>query len=82
MEAMLHQMVRNSIDAVNTRSRRMQNAHDDLIEQFSAYRILIHTELTNAIKAYCDEVGLTDYARDFIMSKENNIQPGERLYNN
>jgi len=41
----------------------------------NAYRILIPTELTNAIKAYCDEVGLTDYARDFIMSKENNIQP-------
>ena len=57
----------------------IQNAHPRFDWAILAYRILIPTELTNAIKAYCDKVGLTDYARNFIMSNENNIQPGERV---
>jgi hypothetical protein len=45
----------------------------------SAYRILIPAELTNAMKEYCDRIGLTELARNFIMSEENNIKPGEQL---
>eukprot|EP00804_Cyclotella_cryptica_P007110 CCRYP_014535-RC/>CCRYP_014535-RC protein AED:0.02 eAED:0.02 QI:419/1/1/1/0.5/0.2/5/2947/346 len=47
----------------------------------NAYRILLPSELTIAIKAFCDRIGLTDLARNFIMSQENNIEPdGYRLF--
>jgi hypothetical protein len=31
------------------------------------------------MKEYCDRIGLTELARNFIMSEENNIKPGEQL---
>jgi hypothetical protein len=43
----------------------------------AAYRILLPSELTIAMKAFCDRIGLTDLARNFIMNEENNIEPSE-----
>eukprot|EP00804_Cyclotella_cryptica_P007111 CCRYP_014535-RD/>CCRYP_014535-RD protein AED:0.01 eAED:0.01 QI:615/1/1/1/0.33/0/4/2947/307 len=71
--------------------RRMDFAYD-ILRKFdfeytlssngiAAYRILLPSELTIAIKAFCDRIGLTDLARNFIMSQENNIEPdGYRLF--
>lgn len=43
----------------------------------NAYRMLIPSKLTRAMKEYCDKVGLTDLARNYISAEENNIEPGE-----
>lgn len=41
----------------------------------NAYRISIPPELTKAMKEYCDRIGMTDLARNLILSEENNIEP-------
>lgn len=56
---------------------RKNKLSTSLVYFHSAYRILIPEELTNAMKKYCDRIGLTELARNFIMSEENNIKPGE-----
>jgi hypothetical protein len=42
-----------------------------------AYRIWIPPELTTAMKNYTTRIGLTELARNLIVSEKNNIQPGE-----
>jgi len=47
---------------------------------WQAHRILLPAKLTRALKKYCLDIGLTDLARNFILSEENNIEPdGFRL---
>lgn len=45
-----------------------------------AYRVLLPSKLTRALNDYCRYIGLTDLARSYILSEENNIEPdGFRL---
>ncbi len=44
----------------------------------NAYRVSIPPELFRAMKEYCDKNGLTELARHYILSEENNIRPGEQ----
>ena len=45
----------------------------------NAYRVSIPPKLIRALNEYCDKVGLTDLARNYILSADNNIKPGELI---
>jgi len=46
----------------------------------NAYRVSLPPELLRAMKEYCDTNGLTELARHYILSEENNISPGGEEY--
>lgn len=45
----------------------------------NAYRVSLPPELLRAMKEYCDTNGLTELARHYILSEENNISPGKPM---
>mmetsp|Transcript_44 Transcript_44/g.60 ORF Transcript_44/g.60 Transcript_44/m.60 type:complete len:306 (-) Transcript_44:522-1439(-) len=53
---------------------------DNSIVTPNAYRLLLPSKLTRVLNDYCRYIGLTDLARSYILSEENNIEPdGFRL---
>ena len=44
---------------------------------YQAYRISIPHKLTRALNDYCRDIGITDLARNYILSEQNNIEPGD-----
>jgi len=75
MAVTLHQMVRARGLYISYFGIHFQIIHS-INMPILAYRILIPSELTNAMKEYCDSIGLTELARSFIMSEDSNIKPG------